>query len=61
MSILSTTASTTQSASFKHSRSFSILPGVIKLMLFSSINKGGLDFFIRSQALLAISLVKSSN
>jgi len=61
MSILSTTASTTQSASFMTLKLSFILPILILFIFDLSINNGGLDLYILSLAFSEISVVKSSN
>ena len=60
MSILSTTASTIQSASFTTLKSSLILPTLILSIFDLSINNGGLDLCIRSLALVLISVVRSN-
>ena len=59
ISILSTTASTIQSACLTTSKSSEIFPTLILLILVLSISNGGLDLKILSLAFVEISVVKS--
>ncbi len=61
MSILSTTASTIQSAVLTASKFSSIFPAFILSILLLSINKGGLDSKILFFAFSEISVFKSNS
>ena len=61
MSILSTTASTIQSASLTTSKSSEIFPTLMLLIFDLSINRGGLDLWILSLAFSLISVFKSNS
>ena len=61
ISILSTTASTIQSASLTVSKSSLILPTFILFIFDLSMSKGGLDLWILSRAFSLISVFKSKS
>ena len=61
MSILSTTASTIQSAFLTKSKFSFMFPTLIWFIFDLSNNKGGLDLWILSLAFSLISVVKSNN